>query len=90
MEKDKKVQGKMVPVSEVKTFCYLCNSVMKQGKPSVKLVCMKEILVVRLGHTKTLSCIMHGLVLREERGGCEAALYSRENGETGGCTRIIN
>lgn len=58
----------MVPVSEVKTFCYLCNSVMKQGKPSVKLVCMREIPVVRLGHTKTLSCIMHGLVLREERG----------------------
>lgn len=43
---------------------------------------------MRLGHTEILSCIMHGLALREKRRNPRQP-YTRENDGTRGCTRII-
>lgn len=89
LERDKKVQGKVVPVSEMKTFCFRFSSVMKQVKYIKSRWYEEEEIFVRLGQTDILSCIMHGLVLREKEGS-KAAFYSREDSGTRGCTEIIS
>lgn len=71
LERDKKVQGKVVPVSEMKTLLSY-NSVMKQVKYIKSRWYEEEEIFVRLGQTDILSCIMHGLVLR--KGGEQGSL----------------